>query len=337
MDSKPSNASVPSTKDTPTGSLLIRAPLTVDSDSEYDSIGLETESTIGGDSGLNSFDENNSELGFPEEGEGFLSGNEEFDTVFERVRTLGETQRGEFHWELLTSPVLDPQAWDHDIEYDGVSLESSLAIAGYFPGAFAVQITKDKREFNVHLDSSVCAKHGENRSTMAGFEIQTVRKQLAYISRGETKFKNFKTNQTTAGLSVTLLGENVATGLKIVDQIAGGKRLLLAGSAGTMRSQGNTAYGANIEIRLKDEDFPIEQNQTSFGFSEMEARSGCNGQLTVTIIYRTKFFNGSSCRIEQQAEWTNQYQNNQLVSVTHSTGFSCSDCSLHHWDGLSWL
>ncbi|KAL4298240.1 hypothetical protein GQ457_12G005630 [Hibiscus cannabinus] len=169
--------------------------------------------------------------------------------------------------QLLIKPVLDPQAWDHDIGYDGVSLERSLAIAGYFPGAFAVQITKDKREFNMHLDSSVCAKHGENGSTMAGFDIQTVGKQLAYIFRGETKFRNFTTKRTTAGLSVTFLGENVATGVKIEEQIAVGKHLLLVGSAGAMRSQGNTAYGANIDIQLKDEDFPIEQNQTSFGLS----------------------------------------------------------------------
>ncbi|KAK8555819.1 hypothetical protein V6N13_069898 [Hibiscus sabdariffa] len=102
---------------------------------------------------------------------------------------------------------------------------------------------------------------------MAGFDIQTIGKQLAYIFRGETKFRNFETNRTAAGFSVTFLGENMATGLKIEDQIAVGRRLLLAGSAGAMRSQGNTAYGANIEIQLKDEDFPIEQNQTSFGLS----------------------------------------------------------------------
>ena len=82
-----------------------------------------------------------------------------------------------------------------------VSLERSLAIAGYYPSAFALRITKDKREFNIHLDSSVSAKQGENGSTMAGFDIQTVGKQLAYIFRGETKFRNFKINQTTAGLS----------------------------------------------------------------------------------------------------------------------------------------
>ncbi|KAE8698320.1 hypothetical protein F3Y22_tig00110599pilonHSYRG00051 [Hibiscus syriacus] len=59
----------------------------------------------------------------------------------------------------------------------------------------------------------------------------------------------------------------MATGLKIEDHIAIGKHLLLVGSAGSMSSQGNTAYGANIEIRLKDEDFPVEQNQSTFGLS----------------------------------------------------------------------
>ncbi|XVF62588.1 hypothetical protein PTKIN_Ptkin09bG0020500 [Pterospermum kingtungense] len=174
--------------------------------------------------------------------------------------------------QLLIRPVLDSQVWDHDIGYDGISIERSLAIAGDFPGAFAVQITKDKSEFNIHLDSSVCAKHGESGSTLAGFDIQTVGKQLAYIFRGETKFRNFKINQTAAGLSVTCLGENVATGLKIEDQIAVGKRLVLAGTAGAMTSQGDTAYGANLEIRLKDKDFPIEQNQTTFGLSLVKWR-----------------------------------------------------------------
>ncbi|XVF28320.1 hypothetical protein REPUB_Repub15cG0019200 [Reevesia pubescens] len=197
--------------------------------------------------------------------------------------------------QLLMRPVLDSQAWDHDIGYDGVSFERSLAIAGYFPGAFSAQITKDKREFNVHLDSSVCAKHGENGSTMAGLDVQTVGKQLAYIFRGETKFRNFKINQTTAGLSVTFLGENVATGLKIEDQIAIGKRLVLVGSAGAMTSQGDTAYGANMEIRLKDKDFPVEQNQTTFGLSLVKWRRDLG--LMANLQSRFSIGRGSSMAV----------------------------------------
>ncbi|MBO8631339.1 hypothetical protein INO08_16690, partial [Staphylococcus aureus] len=77
----------------------------------------------------------------------------------------------------------DTHGWDHDCGYDGVSLEESLAIANRFPTAVSVQITKDKKEFNIHLDSSISAKHGENGSTLAGFDIQSVGRQLAYILR----------------------------------------------------------------------------------------------------------------------------------------------------------
>ncbi|TYG62693.1 hypothetical protein ES288_D07G252200v1 [Gossypium darwinii] len=71
-----------------TGSLLIRAPLTFNSDSEYE---LETASTVGGSSVYNY--ENNSELGGSEEG--FLSGNEEFETGSEKDRLLdGDPDKG---------------------------------------------------------------------------------------------------------------------------------------------------------------------------------------------------------------------------------------------------
>ncbi|TYI06997.1 hypothetical protein ES332_A10G196300v1 [Gossypium tomentosum] len=173
--------------------------------------------------------------------------------------------------QLLTRPVLDSQVWDHDIGYDGVSLERSLAIAGYLPGAFAVQITKDKREFNVHLDSSVHSKHRGNGSTVLGFDIQTVGKQLAYVLRTETRLRNFNINGTTVGLSGTFFGGNMATGVKIEDRISIGKRLVLAGNAGAVACQGQVAYGANIEIRLKD-NFPVEQIQTILGLSFVKWR-----------------------------------------------------------------
>ena len=174
--------------------------------------------------------------------------------------------------QFLVRPVLDARGWDHDCGYDGVSIESNLAVAGRFPGAFTVQITKDKKDFNIQLDSSICAKHGESGSTMAGFDIQTIGRQLAYILRSETKLKKFKLNKTSAGISITLLGENVVTGLKIEDQIAVGKRLALVGNAGTVRSGGDTAYGANLEVHLKSKDFPIEQDQSTLGLSLMKWR-----------------------------------------------------------------
>ncbi|KAF2313883.1 hypothetical protein GH714_018582 [Hevea brasiliensis] len=195
--------------------------------------------------------------------------------------------------QLLVRPVLHSQGWDHDCGYDGVSLERNLAIAGQFPGAIAVQITKDKKVFNIHLDSSICAKHGENGSTMAGFDIQTIGRQLGYILRSETKFKNYKINKTSAGIAVTMLSKNVAAGLKIENQIAIGKHLALVGNAGAVRSGGDTAYGANFEIRLKSKDFPVEQDQTTLGLSLMKWR----GDLGVMANLQSQFTIGRSSKM----------------------------------------
>ncbi|KAH0460889.1 hypothetical protein IEQ34_008464 [Dendrobium chrysotoxum] len=175
--------------------------------------------------------------------------------------------------QLLTRPVLDTHGWDHDCGYDGVSIEESLAVAGRFPTSMAVQITKDKKEFNIHLDSSIAAKHGEHGSTLAGFDIQSIGKQLAYIFRGETKFKNLKKNKTAAGISVTFLGETVATGLKVEDRISIGKRLGLVASTGAVRAQGDVAFGANLEARLRDKDYPFGQALSTLGLSLMKWRN----------------------------------------------------------------
>ncbi|OIS98779.1 PREDICTED: translocase of chloroplast 159, chloroplastic-like [Nicotiana attenuata] len=194
--------------------------------------------------------------------------------------------------QLLARPVMDSQGWDHDCGYDGVSIEDHLAIAGQFPAVIALQLTKDKKEFNIHLDSSVSAKTWEKGSTMVGFDIQTVGKQLAYILKGETKVKNLKTNKTAAGVSITLLGDNLVTGLKLEDQFAFGKQLVVVGSTGTIRSQGNSAYGANLELRLREKDYPVGQDQSSLGLSLMKWRNdiiwGCNLQSQFSIGRNSK-------------------------------------------------
>ncbi|CAK7333195.1 unnamed protein product [Dovyalis caffra] len=216
--------------------------------------------------------------------------------------------------QFLVKPVLDAHSWDHDCGYDGVNIESNLAIAGRFPGAFMVQITKDKKDFSIQFDSSVCAKHGENGSTMAGFDIQTIGRQLAYILRSETKLKKFKMNKTSAGISVTLLGENVATGLKIEDQITVGKRLALVGNAGTVRSGSDTAYGANFEVRLKSKDFPIEQDQSTLGLSLMKWR----GDLGLMAQLQSQFSIGRNSKMAIRVGMNNK-QSGQISIKTNSS------------------
>ncbi|CAL0329903.1 unnamed protein product [Lupinus luteus] len=216
--------------------------------------------------------------------------------------------------QLLTRPVLDTHSWDHDCGYDGVNLEQTLAILNQFPAAVTVQMTKDKKDFSLHLDSSVAAKHGENGSTMAGFDIQNIGKQLAYIVKGETKFKNFKRNKTAAGLSVTFLGENVSTGLKVEDQIALGKRLVLVGSTGTVRCQGDSVYGANVEVRLREADFPIGQDQSSLSLSLVKWR----GDLALGANFQSQFSLGRNYKMGVRAGLNNKLSGQISVRTSSS-------------------
>ncbi|XP_024932982.3 translocase of chloroplast 159, chloroplastic [Ziziphus jujuba] len=216
--------------------------------------------------------------------------------------------------QFLARPVLDTHGWDHDCGYDGVNVEQTLAVASRFPAAVTVQITKDKKEFNIHLDSSVAAKYGENGSAMAGFDIQNIGKQLAYIVRGETKFKNLKKNKTTAGVSVTFLGENVSTGVKVEDQITLGKRLVLVGSTGTVRSQGDAAYGANLEVRLREADFPIGQDQSSLGLSLVKWR----GDLALGANFQSQFSVGRNYKVGIRAGLNNKLSGQISVRTSSS-------------------
>lgn len=111
-----------------------------------------------------------------------------------------------------------------------------------------------------------------------------------HIFGGETKVRNCKIGRRFAGVTVTHLGEDATTGLKIEDQIAIGKGLVLAGSAGAVQCQGDAACGAKLELCLMEKDFPIKQDQTSLGLSIMK----WGGGIVLTTDILSQFFVGSS-------------------------------------------
>ncbi|XP_062209062.1 translocase of chloroplast 101, chloroplastic-like [Phragmites australis] len=168
---------------------------------------------------------------------------------------------------LLVRAVSNPDGWDHDCGFDGVSLQHSLDVANKFPASLWVQVNKDKREFTIHLDSSMSAKHGDYGSTLAGFDIQTMMGQFAYTLRGDTSFKNFKKNMTTGGLSMTLLGNIMVTGAKLQDKLSVGNRLTLVANTGAVSMRGDTAYGVNTEATLREKNYPVGQGLVTLGAS----------------------------------------------------------------------
>ncbi|KAF7076025.1 hypothetical protein CFC21_080738 [Triticum aestivum] len=158
---------------------------------------------------------------------------------------------------LLARAVTNPEGWDHDCGFDGVSLQYSHEVAKTFPASMWVQVNKDKREFTIHSESSISAKHSEYASTLAGFDIQTMMDQLAYTLRGETKLRNTKNNATTGGLSMTLAGNTMITGAKLEDKLSVGNWLTLVANAGAVSVKGDTAHGVNVVLNLLQKDYPI--------------------------------------------------------------------------------
>lgn len=220
--------------------------------------------------------------------------------------------------QFLARPVLDSHGWDHDCGYDGVNLEHSLAIANRFAAAYTVQITKDKKDFSISLDSSVSAKQGENMSSMAGFDIQSIGKQLAYIVRAETKIKNLRKNKATGGLSVTFLGENIVPGVKIEDQITFGQQYALVGSAGAVRSQHDTAYGANFELQRRELDYPIGQVQSTLSMSIIKWR----GDLALGFNSLAQFSIGRNSKVAVRAGINNKLSGQITVRTSSSDHLS---------------
>nr|GMD13047.1 translocase of chloroplast 159, chloroplastic isoform X2 [Ipomoea batatas] len=220
--------------------------------------------------------------------------------------------------QFLARPVLDAHGWDHDCGYEGVNVEHSRAFANRFPAAITVQVTKDKKDFTISLDSSVSAKHGENGSSMAGFDIQNIGKQLAYIVRGETKFKNLKKNKTAGGVSVTFLGENIVTGLKVEDQITFGRQYGLVGSAGVVKSKQDTAYGANIELQRREAEYPIGQVQSTVSMSLIKWR----GDFAMGFNGLAEFSTGRNSKVAVRAGLNNKLSGQISVRTSSSDNLS---------------
>ncbi|XP_078148621.1 translocase of chloroplast 159, chloroplastic-like isoform X2 [Carex rostrata] len=158
--------------------------------------------------------------------------------------------------------VSDAEGWDHDCGLNGVIVDQSLVIGGRFPASTWVQLKKNKEEFTIHLDSSICARHGEVGSTLTNLEIQKFGDCMAYILHGETRLKNLARNSTTGGISVALSGDMVSTGLKIANHARISKQVTLTGTTGMAHAKDGTIYGCDLEAQIS-RDYPVGQSQSS--------------------------------------------------------------------------
>ncbi|KAJ6386045.1 hypothetical protein OIU77_029081 [Salix suchowensis] len=165
----------------------------------------------------------------------------DYDYPSHRYRYLDNSNQ----W--LVRPVLDTHGWDHDVGYEGINVERLFVVKDKIPVSFSGQVTKDKKDANVQMELASSIKHGEGKSTSLGFDMQTLGRDLGYTLHSETRFINFRKNKATVGLSVTLLGDALAAGVKVEDKVIANKRFQMVVSGGAMTGQGDVAYGGGLE------------------------------------------------------------------------------------------
>ncbi|CAM6091773.1 unnamed protein product [Calypogeia fissa] len=195
--------------------------------------------------------------------------------------------------QWLVRPVLETHGWDHDNGYDGMNVEKMFVMGTKMPVSVSGQITKDKKEANLSLEAAASLKHGEDKVTLAGLDVQTVGKDLGYTLRSETRFNNFKGNKTTGGLAVTLLGDTVSAGMKIEDRLLLGKRLKLVVNGGAITGGGDIAYGGSLEATLRGKEFPFSRTLSTLGVSIMD----WHNDLAVGGNFQSQFMLGKTMMV----------------------------------------
>ena len=180
---------------------------------------------------------------------------------------------------------MDNHGWDHESGIEGFSVDKAFLLRKKIPANVSgqvsvprmahrpwrnaclssvahLQVTKDKKDANLTLETEASMKHSDKLITTSGLDIQTVGKQLAYTVRSETRWKNRSNNKTTGGLSASLIGGTLAFGAKVEDRCAAlcsvsqpvasrfsgrwkvrpGSKLVV--SCGAITAKGDVAFGA---------------------------------------------------------------------------------------------
>ncbi|URD77368.1 Translocase of chloroplast [Musa troglodytarum] len=175
--------------------------------------------------------------------------------------------------------------WDHDIGYEGLNVERVFAIKDKIPMSVSGQLTKDKKECSLQMEVASSIKHSESKATSLCLDMQTVGKDIAYITW---------CNNTAAGVSVTVLGDSVSAGLKFEDKLTISKRFRVLLTGGAMAGRGDVAYGGRLEATLRDKGYPIGRALSTLALSIVDSHGdlqlGCNLQSQLPLGRGTNFF-----------------------------------------------
>nr|XP_023905715.1 translocase of chloroplast 90, chloroplastic isoform X2 [Quercus suber] len=165
--------------------------------------------------------------------------------------------------QWLVRPVLDPQGWDHDVGFDGISLESALELNRNVFASVTGQMSKDKQDFSIQSECGAAYTDPKGPTYSVGLDVQSSGKDMIYTVHSNTKLRNLKHSVADCGLSLTSFGNNCYVGAKLEDTITVGNRLKFMVNAGRMGGSGQVAYGGNIEATLRGSDYPVRNDNVS--------------------------------------------------------------------------
>ncbi|CAK7345338.1 unnamed protein product [Dovyalis caffra] len=171
--------------------------------------------------------------------------------------------------QWLVRPVLDPHGWDHDVGFDGVSLETAIEIRRNVYASITGQMNKDKQDFSIQSKCAAAYADPRGRTYSVGLDVQSSGKSMIYTVHSNTKVKNLKHNVTECGVSLTSFGNKYYVGTKLEDTLLVGKRLKFVLNAGQMRGLEQVAYGGTFEATLRGGDYPVRDDRISLSMSAL--------------------------------------------------------------------
>lgn len=169
--------------------------------------------------------------------------------------------------QWLVRPVLDPQGWDHDVGFDGISIETAMAIKRDVSALVTGQMSKDKQDFSIQSECTASYSAPERDTYSVGLDVQSTRKDLMYTLHTDTMLRKVWHNIADYGVSLTSFGNKYYVGAKIGDTISVGKRLKFVVNAGRMGGSGQVAYGGSFEATLRGRHYPVRNDVVSLAMT----------------------------------------------------------------------
>lgn len=223
--------------------------------------------------------------------------------------------------QWMVRPLLETNGWDHDLGYDSFQVEKMFSVGGKVPATVSGTFAKDKKESQLSLEGKTTIRHGREDSsplTIGSVEVQSAGKDTVVNLQTESVFSTMRRNKAAAGFLLAVMGASgPCSGFKLEDRMVISKQLKATASAGIVRGGGLAAWGGQLEVNLRDKDYPLERSGTAISVSMMKWQGdvalGANvqSQMNVgktTVVARAQINNRGLGSIGLRAQSHEQLQ-----------------------------